>query len=60
MEEKNVNTILEILAEKVRELQLDLNLMRYERDELRKENAKLKEDVKFYEDSLKTEDMCND
>lgn len=37
MEEKNINTLVEVLVEKIRELQLDLTLARYERDELRRE-----------------------
>ena len=37
MEEKNINTLVEVLVEKIRELQLDLNLARYERDDLRRE-----------------------
>ena len=42
MKENNIATVLETLAEKIRELQVDLSFARYERDELRKENAKLK------------------
>lgn len=42
MEEKNINTLVEVLIEKIRKLQVDISLMRYERDELRKENESLK------------------
>lgn len=47
MEEKNINTLVEVLVEKIRELQLDLNLARYERDELRKENEMLKKNERI-------------
>ena len=42
MDRKNMETLIETLVEKIRSLQIDLNLMRYERDELKKENEALK------------------
>ena len=45
MKEKNVDTLVEVLVEKIREIQLDLNLMKYERDELKKENERLTKEV---------------
>lgn len=49
MKEKNVDTLVEVLVEKIRTLQLDVSLMRYERDELKKENERLTEKVKELE-----------
>ena len=37
MKENNIATVLDTLAEKIRELQVDLSFARYERDELRRE-----------------------
>ena len=37
MEEKNINTLVKTLVEKIRELELELSLTKYERDELKKE-----------------------
>ena len=42
MEEKNFITIMELLAEKLKELQVSLSLMKYENDRLKKENEELK------------------
>lgn len=42
MEEKNFITIMELLAEKLKELQASLSLMKYENDRLKKENEELK------------------
>ena len=44
MEEKNINTLVNILVEKVRELEMELGLAKYERDELRKEKEGKKND----------------
>ena len=45
METKNMETLVEVLVEKIRGLQLDLNLMRYERDDLKKANERLTKEV---------------
>jgi uncharacterized protein YqeY len=37
MEEKNINTLVKTLVEKIRDLELELSLTKYERDELKKE-----------------------
>lgn len=42
MDEKNYNTIIELLAEKVRELQMEVRLLKYENESLTKENNDLK------------------
>ena len=42
MDEKNYNTIIELLAEKVRELQVEVRLLKYENESLAKENKDLK------------------
>ena len=44
MEEKNFNTLVKILCEKVRELEMELGLAKYERDELRREKEGKKND----------------
>ena len=46
MEEKNLYTILELLAEKVRDLQLEVRLLKYENESLSKENERLMEEKK--------------
>lgn len=45
MKEQKIETLLEVLIDKIRELELECNLMKYERDELRKENKSLKKGV---------------
>lgn len=46
MEEKNFITIIELLAEKVRELQLEVRLLKYENESLSKENEEYKKHSK--------------
>lgn len=41
MEEKNCYTVIELLAEKVRELQLEVRLLKYENESLSKEIERL-------------------
>lgn len=45
MEEKNIHTLVKTLVEKIRALEVELSLTKYERDELRKENESLKKGV---------------
>lgn len=37
MEQQNINTLVKTLVEKIRELEVELSLTKYERDELKKE-----------------------
>ena len=40
MEEKNINTLVKTLVEKIRELEVELSITKFERDELKKEAVK--------------------
>ena len=44
MEKKYMETLVETLVKEIRALKLDLNLMRYERDELKKQIETLKKE----------------
>lgn len=47
MELKNLDTLIDMLVEKIRELQVDLSLARYERDALKRENEMLKKNERI-------------
>lgn len=40
MEEKNINTLVKTLVERIRELEVELSITKFERDELKKEALK--------------------
>ena len=37
MEQQNINTLIKTLVEKIRELEVELSITKFERDELKKE-----------------------
>ncbi len=45
MNQKNVDTLVDVLVEKIRELQLEHSILRFDRDELKKENERLTKEV---------------
>lgn len=47
MDQKNIETILESLAEKIRDLELELDLRDYDIKNLKEENAKLQKTARL-------------
>ena len=42
MEQQNINTLVKTLVEKIRELEVELSITKFERDELKREKESLK------------------
>lgn len=55
MDNKNIETILEALAEKIRDLELELSLRDYDIKKLKEENARLEEVAKVLEKAITKE-----
>ena len=55
MDQKNIETVLSALAEKIRDLELEVSLREYEIEKLKEENARLKDVTKVLEKALAQE-----
>lgn len=56
MTTKNYEKVIEVLAEKVASLDLDLSFTKFEKDELKRENKLLKEEIKALKALLNTKE----
>ena len=56
MTTKNYEKVIEVLAEKVASLDLDLSFTKFEKDELKRENNLLKEEIKALKALLNTKE----
>lgn len=57
MDQKNLETILEALAEKIRDLELEVSLRDYEIEKLKDKNSALKEAVEYFEKRLSSAEV---
>lgn len=56
MDQKNIETILEALAEKIRDLELKVSLRDYEINKLKEENERMRKAVEYFEQALLKEE----
>jgi hypothetical protein len=56
MDQKNIETILEALVEKIRDLELEVSLRDYDIKKLKEENEKLKKAAEYFEQALLKEE----
>jgi hypothetical protein len=57
MDEKKLNTILEALASHIERLEAEIYALRYEKEQLKKDNQRLKEAEKFLIEELASSEV---